>query len=68
MSIIPTLQDFKCAVSPEDGLTVSVISSEYVKFITDNHEIIMTDVQQVTLLRDMLTVWLSRPTSKDNQL
>lgn len=65
--IIPTEYTFVCA--DDDEASVTVNASEHGGFLyfdsidSDGERAIvhMRDREQVTMLRDMLTVWLSRP-------
>lgn len=62
--IIPTVQDFKCAIDPDEGISVSVIAVNHVQFTTDNDAIVIQDREQVVMIRDMLTAWISRRDSR----
>lgn len=59
--IIPTEHEFECACDENDTLFIDVLSETEVYIVVGQTSISMRDREQVTMLRDMLTVWLSRP-------
>lgn len=62
MSVIPVRQVFHCSAAPDiDLMEVKVADSRTVMFELGDSSVFIEDREQVTLLRDMLTVWLSRP-------
>ena len=62
MSAIPVRHAFHCSAAPDiDVMEVKVADSQTVMFELSGSSVFIEDREQVTLLRDMLTVWLSRP-------
>lgn len=56
--IIPDQHDFKCRNNPDDELNVDIRNKDYVYFSARNAAMI-EDPEQIALIRDMLTAWLS---------
>lgn len=64
--IIPTTQTFTCADDPDARMIVQVTDPGhvYIEGVDSDGEMYlmwMRDREQITMLRDMLTAWLSRP-------
>jgi len=63
--IIPVEHTFVCADDDEASMTVNVSEHDFLYFDSvdwdgERAPVHMRDREQVTMLRDMLTVWLSR--------
>lgn len=59
---IPSVQEFKCCASSHDVLTVDISETvpDSVLFELNSFDVYIEDPEQVLMIRDMLTVWLSR--------
>lgn len=57
--VIPDKQEFKCFVD-QTSMTVEIDGFDVMFKMNDENCVLIKDSEQVLLLRDMLTVWLSR--------
>lgn len=59
---IPSVQEFKCCANSHDVLTVDIskCDPESVLFQINSCDVYVDSTEQVLMIRDMLTVWLSR--------
>lgn len=63
--IIPYEYTFQCALNPSDTLDLNIAEKTRVTFGMGAYAVMMKDREEITMVRDMLTAWLSR---KDRKL